>query len=217
MNRTRIKICGLTSAKDAQAAVDAGADALGLVFAPQSPRCLTIEQAVRICDAIPPFVSTVGLFMDAPADQLREVLAAVRIDCLQFHGVETDSYCRRFQHPYIKAVAMSAAGDDSNPVNAVDRWFSEFPGAAALLFDSHQPGQAGGTGRVFDWGRIQIGGDRPIILAGGLNAGNVAQAVERVRPYAVDVSSGVEKRPGIKDHEQLRLFCTEVKRADRNR
>lgn len=197
----RIKICGITRREDAQAAAAAGADAIGLVFVPASSRAVTIEQADRICRALPPFVTRVGLFVDAAADQVAQVLAGVALDCLQFHGDEEPEYCRQFGRPWIKALAM---GGDALP-----DW-ERYRQADALLLDSHGEGKLGGSGKVFDWDRVPTL-DRPWILAGGLAPQNVAEACRRLHPDAVDVSSGVEIAAGIKDHKQMQEFIKAVR------
>jgi phosphoribosylanthranilate isomerase len=207
LRRTRIKICGITRVDDALAAAAAGADAIGLVFYPHSPRAVTIEQAAVICAALPPFISTVGLFVDASAEIVNSVLSAVPLSALQFHGDETPEFCNRFARPYLKALRMR---DDLDLSAAA----TEFAGAAALLLDTYRAGVAGGTGEVFDWQRVPQPLASRIVLAGGLNADNVAQAIAQVRPYAVDVSGGVESRPGIKDVTRIHSFVAAVRRAD---
>lgn len=199
----RIKICGITTVQDGLAAALAGADAIGLVFVPASRRSVSIDQARRICRALPPFVSRVGLFMDADPLRVEEVLAGVPLDCLQFHGSERARDCQAFGRPWIKALAM---GRDESP-----DW-KAYAGADALLLDSHGNGKLGGSGTVFDWNRVPAL-DRPWILAGGLHPGNVAEACRQLHPDAVDVSSGVEIRPGIKDHNALDEFIKAVRHA----
>ncbi|NDY96715.1 phosphoribosylanthranilate isomerase [Wenzhouxiangella limi] len=200
---TRVKICGITSPEDAVAAAAAGADAIGLVFVQASRRCVSLEQARAICRALPPFVTRVGLFVDAPPAQVEEVLRQVPLDCLQFHGSESSQYCLSFGRPWFKAVAM---GGDEAP-----DWQS-FAAADALLLDSHGGGKLGGSGKTFDWERVPALG-QPWILAGGLNPGNVGEACRRLRPDAVDVSSGVEIGPGIKDHTAMNEFIKAVRHA----
>lgn len=194
--RTRVKICGITRPEDGLAAARAGADAIGLVFYAPSPRYVTIEQAQQVVAALPPFVSVVGLFVDATAEQLKETLSAVSIDLLQFHGKESPEACRGWGRPYIKALRMK---DDMNIQQAAE----DYADAAGLLLDSYQPGVPGGTGQTFDWSRIPSQVDKPIILAGGLTPDNVAAAIQEVRPYAVDVSGGVEASRGIKDAAKI--------------
>jgi phosphoribosylanthranilate isomerase len=196
--RTRIKICGITRVEDALAAAAAGADAIGLVFA-ESPRRVTAEQARAVCAALPPFVTTVGLFVDAPEARVREVLGQVPLDLLQFHGRETPEDCQRYGRPYIKAVRMDADVD----LRAETR---RFQAAAGLLLDSFHPQKAGGTGESFDWARVPRDLGKPVILAGGLTPENVALAIATVRPYAVDVSSGVEREKGVKDAAKITAF-----------
>lgn len=205
--RTRAKICGITRVEDALAAVAAGADAIGLVFYAKSPRCVTAEQAAVICAALPPFVSSVGLFVDAEAGQVNAVLNQVPLDLLQFHGDESPQYCRQFARPYIKAVRMAEGVD----LSAVAAGYHE---ARGLLLDSYQKGMPGGTGHAFDWARIPPGLNTAVILAGGLNPGNVGEALRQVRPYAVDVSSGVERDKGIKDADKIIAFMRGVETAD---
>lgn len=209
MATTRIKICGVTRPDDARAIAEAGADAIGLVFHPPSRRSIGIEAAAAIVAALPPFVTSVGLFLDPEAERVRSVIEGVGVDLLQFHGSETAGFCSGFGRPYIKAVAM-ADGEDPATVAAAH------PGARGLLVDSHAAGQAGGTGTTFAWERLSRERGYRLILAGGLTPDNVAEAVRRVRPDAVDVSSGVEREPGIKDLVQVRRFIEEVRSGDRS-
>lgn len=201
--RAKVKICGITRGSDVRAAVLAGADALGFVFAPRSKRVLDAGLAAGLVRKVPAFVSRVGLFMDQEAGEVAGVLNRVPLNLLQFHGSEDADYCRQFGMPYMKAVSMES--DRSVPQALID-----YPDAAALLLDSHSPGGTGGTGTVFDWALIPESA-LPIVLAGGLNPGNIREAVERVRPWAVDVSSGVEDAPGIKNAEMMREFIREAK------
>lgn len=205
--RTRVKICGITRAEDAAAAVAAGADAVGVVFYPRSSRYVAPEAAAGLISALPAFVTPVGLFLDADADWVREVQRRVRLDVLQFHGSESAEYCRGFGRPYMKALGVAGADDLRALAGSYDD-------ASALLLDSHAHGEAGGTGQAFDWGMIPSGLARPVVLAGGLRPANVAEAVRRVRPYAVDVSSGVETAPGIKSPALVEAFMNEVRRGD---
>ncbi|MCW8919730.1 MAG: phosphoribosylanthranilate isomerase [Gammaproteobacteria bacterium] len=205
--RTRTKICGITRPEDGLLAAAQGADAIGLVFYPRSPRCVTAEQARELLAVLPPFVTTVGLFVDATEAEVRAVLAAVPLDLLQFHGGEEDAFCRRFGRPYYKAVRMAEGVD-------LVREAVRFPSASALLLDSFQAGVPGGTGHAFDWARIPAGLTKPVILAGGLGPENVTAAIRQVRPYAVDVSSGVEAAKGVKDAEKIIAFMRGVERAD---
>jgi len=204
--RTRVKICGITRPEDGQYAAESGADAIGLVFYAASPRAVSIEMAQRICEALPPFVSKVGLFVNAPRDEIQQVLSAVPLDLLQFHGDESADDCEGFGRPYIKALRMAAGID----VLAARR---QFPGAAGILLDSYQTGVPGGTGQTFDWSRVPTGLAGAVILAGGLTPQNVANAIEQVRPYAVDVSGGVEASKGIKDRDKMTAFMNEVQRV----
>lgn len=206
--RTRVKICGITRPEDALAAAGAGADAIGLVFYPPSPRFVSIDQAAAIIRRLPPFVSTVGLFVDALPEAVDEVLRTVPLDLLQFHGDETAEDCERYSRPYIKALRMRPELD----LAAMERTYSR---AAGLLLDSYRPGMPGGTGEIFDWERIPDSMRRRIILAGGLSPDNVASAIDRIRPYAVDVSGGVEREKGIKDEARIRAFMRGVESAKR--
>ena len=187
----------------------AGADAIGLVFHPDSARALEIEAAVAVTAALPPFVAAVGLFLDPEAERVRAVLEHVTLDLLQFHGGEPADFCSGFGRPYVKAAAM-ASGEDPADVAAAH------PQARAILADSHVTGESGGTGRSFAWDRLAPGRGYRLILAGGLSADNVAEAIRQVRPDAVDVSSGVEKSRGVKDPARVRRFIEEVRRGDRN-
>ncbi|QKT04597.1 phosphoribosylanthranilate isomerase [Ectothiorhodospiraceae bacterium 2226] len=211
--RTRVKICGITRAEDAQAAARLGADAIGLVFFDPSPRAVSIEQARAAIRVLPPLMSVVGLFVDASAERVREVLDGVRIDLLQFHGAEAPAYCASFGVPYIKAVRMREDVD----VAAEARRYSDARGSAArgLLLDTYSATTAGGTGTAFDWRRVPREAELPLILAGGLTPDNVAQAVRQVRPYAVDVSGGVEAAKGVKDAAKMAQFIEEVNIGDR--
>ena len=204
---TRVKICGITRAEDALAAARGGADAIGLVFYPRSPRHVVIEQARQLADVLPPFVTVVGLFVDADAALVHEVLKSVPLDLLQFHGDESAQYCAQFGRPYLKAIRVSAGVD-------LLQCASDFHGAKGLLLDAHVEGIPGGTGISFDWALIPRQLPVPVILSGGLDAENVASAIEQVRPYAVDVSSGVESGKGIKDAAKIAAFINEVKRTD---
>ncbi len=201
--RVRAKICGITRVEDALLAVQNGADAIGLVFYAPSPRNVSIRQAVSIANQVPAFVSVVGLFVNAEAGFVNEVLAQVQLDLLQFHGDETPEYCAQFKRPFIKAIRVK---NDTNLVQCA----KDFSAAKALLLDTYTDGVAGGTGHVFDWDLIPSQLDKPVILAGGLNAGNVAQAIEKVKPYAVDVSGGVEATKGIKDATKIAAFMQQV-------
>lgn len=203
---TRIKICGITRVEDALAAAQAGADAIGLVFHAASPRAVSIEQARAIVKALPPFVTTVGLFVDAAEETIRSVLDQVPLDLLQFHGDEPDTFCQRFARPYIKAVRVRP-GDD------LDALAANWPGASGILLDSYKPGVPGGTGETFDWSMIPAQRSWTLVLAGGLQSQNVRQAIDLTAPWAVDVSGGVEATKGIKDIDKINAFIHEVKRG----
>lgn len=205
---TRIKFCGITRRIDALTALALGVDALGFVFYRASGRWITPAAARAIIAELPPFVCTVGLFVDESIATIAEVAAATGIQVVQFHGNETAAMCATSPRPYIKAIRMA-------PDLALEAVAESFVGASALLFDSYDPTRFGGTGQVFDWSLLPIQRQRPIILAGGLNAGNVAAAITQVRPYAVDVSGGIESGPGIKDAEKMRAFVAEVRRIER--
>ncbi len=201
--RTRVKICGITREQDALAAIAAGADAIGLVFYPPSPRHVTREQAEAITRRLPPFVSVVGLFVNADAQTIAASCQAGRVSLIQFHGQECADYCAQHGRPWIKAIRMKEGVD---PVAAA----ADYPAAAALLLDAYRPGVPGGTGDTFDWGRIPATLADRIVLAGGLTPNNVAEAVRTVRPYGVDVSGGVEAEPGIKDGDRIAQFMRGV-------
>ncbi|MEJ8566826.1 phosphoribosylanthranilate isomerase [Elongatibacter sediminis] len=201
----RVKICGLTRVPDVRAACRAGADALGFVFVPASKRWVSPERAAELVRAVPPFVERVGLFLDAEPEFVREVLAVVPLGLLQFHGREEAGFCSQFGLPYTKAVSAA-----QEPVKEAE---AAFGNAAGILVDSHAPGGLGGTGHTVAWDAIRPG-RLPLILAGGLNSANVAEAVRVVRPWAVDVSSGVETAPGIKDPDAIRRFIEEAKRVN---
>lgn len=207
LRRTRVKICGITCVEDALAAAGAGADAIGLVFYAASPRAVNIERASQICAALPPFISSVGLFVDAAAEFVESVLRDVPLSMLQFHGDETPAQCARFGRPYLKALRMRGDLDLTAAAAA-------YSGAGALLLDTYRAGVAGGTGEVFDWRQVPVAIAPRIVLAGGLRPDNVEAAVAQVRPYAVDVSGGVESAPGIKDAAKIQSFIAAVRRAD---
>lgn len=203
---TRVKICGITRVEDAQQALQLGADALGLVFYEPSPRYISIEQARLIAAEIPAFVSMVGLFVNASAEEVNEVLQYIPLDLLQFHGDETVEYCRQFQRPYIKAIRVSCRDD-------IEKAAAEFQDARALLFDAHVAGSYGGTGQAFDWQMLPDNLNQAWVLSGGLDTANIANAVKQTRASAVDVSSGVESAKGIKDAEKMRQFIQGAKSA----
>ena len=203
MDRTRVKICGITRPEDALAAAQAGADAIGLVFHPASARAVSIAQASAICQVMPPFVTVVGLVVNPEADMVRNYLDTLPLDLLQFHGDESAGFCSSFGHPWIKAVRVRDAGVVAEAENA-------YHGASGILADAYDPEHYGGTGRTFNWGWLPERPVKPLILAGGLTAGNVRDAVHRVRPWAVDVSGGVEDAPGIKNAALIQNFIREV-------
>lgn len=202
----RIKICGITREEDAITAAGLGADAIGLVFYPPSPRHVSLEQARRIIDVLPPFVTVVGLFVNPDSDLVEQTLRSCPIDVLQFHGDETPAFCRTFLRPYLKAVRMQTAQD-------VVEAARQYPDARAILVDAFVEGSFGGTGQVCDWSQLPADLTLPLVLSGGLHSGNVAQALRLVRPAAVDVSSGVEQSKGIKSAAAMAAFITEIKHA----
>lgn len=203
----RIKCCGMTRAEDAVLAAELGADAIGLIFTARSRRKVDIGQARAIARALPPMVTTVALFMDEDAVFVDEVIAAVQPALLQFHGTERDDWCAQFGRPYLKAIAMGDGSDALPRLRA-------YPGAAGLVLDGHGLGEAGGSGKAFDWSLMPRDLAQPLILAGGLHPGNVAQAIRVARPWGVDVSSGIESAPGIKDPAQLEAFIAAARAAD---
>ena len=206
MSRTRIKICGLTRAQDVRAAVAHGADAIGFVFYASSPRAVSIAQAAELVALLPPFVASVGLFVNATADEVNCVLERVPLQLLQFHGDEVEADCARFGRSWIKAARMRAGVD-------LVEFASLHPGASGILVDAFVEGYGGG-GKTFDWSLIPQGFGRPLVLSGGLDADNVVDAVRRIRPWAVDVSSGVESDKGIKDTAKIAAFIAGVRDAD---
>ncbi len=208
--RCRVKVCGITSVADAQVVVDSGADALALMFYPPSSRYLDKLQAAEILQSLPPYVSSVALFLDASAQFVRDTLAAVPVDTLQFHGSESPAFCRSFGRPYYKAVGMKGLLASGGFAAYAD----QYDDARAILVDSHAPGAAGGTGEVFDWTQVPQDYSKPIILAGGLTPENVGEAILTTNVYAVDVSSGVESTPGIKDAKRVQQFMRAVRAAE---
>lgn len=204
---TRVKICGITRAEDALAAAQAGADALGLVFHEKSPRHVTVGEAALVAAALPPFVTLVGLFVNPSEEAVHEVLRQVPLDVLQFHGEEEPEFCARFGRPWIKAIRMR---HDVDLIQCAARYRL----AQGLLLDAFVEGAHGGTGASLDWALIPQAVPLPVILAGGLHSGNVAEAIRLVRPYAVDVSSGVEAAKGIKDAAKVAAFINEVNNID---
>ncbi len=206
---TRIKFCGMTRPGDVRLAVELGVDAIGLVFAPGSPRCLDATRAEPLRQAIPPLVHAVALFMDNPGSEVEALVRQIKPDLLQFHGSESDAFCRQFGLPFVKVLAMGGGQADAAALR------KRYPSASAFLLDGHAPGQPGGSGERFDWSRVPPLG-KPVFLAGGLGPANVGEAVRTARPFAVDVSSGIESAPGIKDGGRMQQFVEEVKRADRS-
>ncbi|MGN2249838.1 phosphoribosylanthranilate isomerase [Frateuria sp. GZRe14] len=203
----RIKCCGMTRVEDAVLAAELGADAIGLIFTQRSRRQVAIGQARTIARALPPMVTTVALFMDEDAVFVDEVIAAVQPALLQFHGAERDDWCAQFGRPYLKAIAMGDGRDAMPRLRA-------YPGAAGLVLDGHGLGEAGGSGKAFDWSLMPRGLAQPLILAGGLHPGNVAEAIRIARPWGVDVSSGIESAPGTKDPARLAAFIAAARAAD---
>lgn len=204
---TQVKICGLTTVQDAVAACDFGANALGLVFYPPSSRYVSVEQAAEIINALPPFVTVVGLFLNEEQYVIDNVLEKLPLSMLQFHGTESPAFCRSFERPYIKSVAMKSVAD-------VQSYMAQYIDARGFLLDSNKSGGAGGSGELFDWSLVPGEFSSSLVLAGGLDCDNVAEAVFKVRPTAVDVSSGVESGKGIKDHVLMNKFIHSVRAAD---
>lgn len=204
--RTRVKICGLTRVADVEAAAQAGADAIGMVFSPPSPRFVSNQQARELRQAVPPFVTTVALFVNAAPDEVLRVIDAAKPDLLQFHGEESPAYCRGFGLPYIKACRVRPGVD-------LIEYLQAFPDAAGWMADAYVEAY-GGTGTTFDWSLVPPRRERPLILSGGLTRDNVVEAIQSVRPWAVDVSSGVEIAKGVKDAALISAFISEVKHAD---
>ena len=204
---TAVKICGITRHDDAQAAARLGAQAVGFVFCAKSPRNIAIESALEIARGLPPFVMAVGLFVNPAAGEVESVLNRVPLNLLQFHGEETPEFCGRFTLPFIKAARVRAGLD-------LIQYASRYHAARGLLLDAFVDGTHGGTGTAFDWSLIPSERPLPVILSGGLNSKNVGEAIRRVSPWAVDVSSGVESSPGIKDPQKIAAFINEVRSAD---
>lgn len=202
----RVKICGITRVEDALACARLGADAIGLVFYAPSPRHVSVAQARAIMVALPPFITTVGLFVDARPAEVQAVLSQLPLDMLQFHGDETPEYCRAFGRPYLKALRVKPGSD-------LVQYASAFAEAKGLLLDAHVEGIAGGTGQAFDWSLIPVHLPLPVVLSGGLSPANVSEAIRHVRPAAVDVSSGVEAAKGIKDADKIAAFMQGVRNA----
>jgi len=204
---TRVKICGFTRADDAVAACNAGVDALGLVFYPPSSRHISIDLADEIIRALPSFVTVVGLFLNEEKSVIDEILAKIPLSLLQFHGTESAQFCQSFNRPYIKSVGMKSVSD-------VEAYAAQYNDARGFLLDSNIAGGAGGSGELFDWSLVPTEFPAPLVLAGGLDCNNVSEGVKKVRPGAVDVSSGVESAKGIKDHELMKKFIQHVRAAD---
>ncbi len=201
--RTRVKICGLTSVEDAMRAVNAGADAIGLVFYPPSPRNVTLEQATEIATSIPAFVTKTALFVNPSVADVQAVLQKTTVNLLQFHGDESPEFCEQFQCDYIKAIRMQEGID-------LERITQQYQRASGLLLDAYKAGIPGGTGERFDWNRVPKNLNKPIILAGGLTPENIEQAIKQTEPWAVDVSGGVEQSKGIKSAEKMEQFMQRV-------
>ncbi len=207
MNRTRVKICGITRVDDALIAARLGVDSIGLVFHRKSPRFVTLDQALLIKQALPAFVTVTALMMDETAAWVDEIVTRLNPDCLQFHGDECPDDCQQYNIPYIKAIAMSG-------LQNIPAYMACYPQAQGFLLDSHSPGQQGGSGQAFDWDTIPVKLREHIILAGGITPDNVYAAIRQISPWAVDLSSGVERAKGIKDKEKMHRLMREVKRAN---
>jgi len=209
ITRTRVKICGITSPQDARDVCAAGADSIGLVFYGKSPRNVSIAQATEICDSLPPFVTCVGLFLNPSSDFVNEVLTDVKLDLLQFHGLETAEFCDSFSRSYIKAIGMEGVKTEDEFTEIT----KQYSNAKGFLVDSHASGKAGGTGKTFDWKNVPQMQQKPIILAGGLNPENIGDALQQLNLYGVDLSSGVESQAGIKDPVKIKKLMNEVYRV----
>jgi phosphoribosylanthranilate isomerase len=205
--RTRVKVCGITRIEDARYAASRGADSIGLVFHPPSRRKLEVEQALEIRRILPPFVTVTALFLDETEDLVARVVHQLRPDCLQFHGSETPEFCEAWLVPYIKSIPMGSVGDPLVYAQA-------YESAQGFLLDSNVAGRQGGSGDTFDWSRIPPAFQQPLILAGGIKPSNVADAIVRVKPWGVDVSTGVEASRGVKNSDLIDQFFDEVKRGD---
>lgn len=208
-DRTRIKICGITRLSDAQRVAELGGDAIGLVFHRPSPRSIELQKASKIRLSLPPFVTVTALFMDETEDWINQVLETVMPDCLQFHGEEAPEFCRQWSRPFVKAIPMGSVDDAS-------RYAEQYSEAQGFLLDSNVAGRQGGSGDTFDWLKIPSDFGFPLVLAGGLNPSNVAAAVAQVRPWGIDVSTGVELSKGTKDHDLMADLFDEVNRIDSN-
>jgi len=207
LSPTRIKICGITRPEDALAAASSGADAIGLVFYADSPRAVTVQEAKDIAQVLPPFVTLVSLFVNAPAETISDVLSQVPVGLIQFHGDEDSRFCRGFGRPWIKALRVRESMNVAKEAAALS-------GATGVLLDAWQEGVPGGTGKTFDWALANEQLPLPMVLAGGLDEVNVGDAIGGLRPWAVDVSGGVESSPGIKDAEKIQRFVAAVRAAD---
>lgn len=205
--RTRVKICGITRLNDARVAQELGADSLGFVFVPASARFLAPQAAESIVKQLSPFVTCVGLFLNASVEDVRHALHCCPALVPQFHGQESAEFCDQFGKPYLKAIGVGGGMPSSDELSA-------YQNASGFLFDSNEPGQLGGTGHAFDWSKLEQNIDKPLILAGGLNVQNISQAISQVAPHAVDVSSGVESAKGIKNEDSMRAFMLAVEAAD---
>ncbi|MBF0264506.1 MAG: phosphoribosylanthranilate isomerase [Gammaproteobacteria bacterium] len=201
--KTRVKMCGITRLVDAQAAIEAGVDALGFVFYPPSPRYIEPEKAAEIIAQIPAFINCVGLFVNEQDKTIENILIQTQLDLIQFHGDESHEFCKQFSRPFIKAIRMK---DEQNIQHSIE----QYPTAKGILLDSYVKGVPGGTGEIFNWDKIPDNLTKPIILAGGLSANNIAQAIKQVNPYAVDVSGGIEAHPGVKSDDKINEFMRQV-------
>ena len=209
MSRTRIKFCGMTRAEDVRLAVELGVDYIGLVFAPRSPRRVLLGQGRMLRELVPEHIAVVALAMDNAAAEIEAILENVAPDLLQFHGAEDDAFCAGFGRPFLKAIAMGGAHEDDGRARA-----ASFPSAHGYLFDGHGVGEQGGSGKRFDWKRLPHDLGKPVFLAGGLNDANVGVAIRSARPWGVDLSSGIESAPGIKDGEKMRRLLDAARHAD---
>ena len=210
--RTRVKICGLTRAEDVRLCCELGADALGFILVEKSPRRLSLDEAADLVASVGGLVQTVALMMNPSVFEVERVVDAVRPSMLQFHGDESGPFCDQFNHPYIKAISHRHIHPQIH--KTLPDTLAQYAQARAFIIDSHQPGQAGGSGKTFDWSTIPGTIDRPWLLAGGLGPGNAAAAIEQVAPYGIDLASGVEREPGVKDAAKLNRLFEEVQRAD---
>lgn len=207
MQKTRVKICGITRLDDLSLAIKYGADAVGFIFYKKSPRYVELAQAKMLTEATPAFVDTVAVFVDSTEEEVNAVLRQMPISLIQFNGRESAEFCGSFQHPYIKAIKM----DEHVNLSDCEKAYKK---AKGFLLDAYEPGQPCGSGEPFDWASIPAKLEKPLILASGLNSDNIGDAITQVKPYAVDVSRGVEHSPGVKDGEKIKSFMTEVKHAD---